>query len=176
MVRHRSIHAAGVLCAVGIAMLLIVMPSRAARAEPSPVPIAIADFEYTDTSGEVQDRAEQHKALLEAFMAAMRGDLGKSGKHRVVLLDCRDDSCSSGRSDPSELSEGARRAGARLLLFAGVHKVSTLIQKARIEGIDVEKDRLVYDRAFSFRGDDEDAWRHAEAFVVRDLDQQDFSR
>ena len=34
---------------------------------------------------------------------------------------------------------------------------------------DVRTDTLVYDRLFTFRGDDDTAWRRAEAFLADDL-------
>jgi hypothetical protein len=64
----------------------------------------------------------------------------------------------------------ARKAGAKLLLYGGIHKQSTLIQWAKVEVIDLERDRLVYDRLFSFRGDDANAWRRAEQFLAKDLE------
>ncbi|SRR5260221_9844361 len=159
--------------AIGLAMLLASAPANSARSGTLAIPVAIADFDYADTSGEPRDRTAEHKALLDSFTRAIRVDLAKSGKYRIVDLDCRRADCSPGRSDPDELVADARRAGARLLLFGGIHKVSTLIQQARVEGVDVETDKLIYDRALSFRGDDDDSWRHAEAFLVKDLEGQE---
>ncbi len=43
------------------------------------------------------------------------------------------------RLTPEDLFEATRKAGARFLLFGGVHKMSTLIQLAQVQIIDVEK-------------------------------------
>ncbi|HEX7417554.1 MAG TPA: DUF2380 domain-containing protein, partial [Steroidobacteraceae bacterium] len=62
----------------------------------------------------------------------------------------------------------------RLLLFGGIHKQSTLVQWANARIVDIERDKLVFDRLLSFRGDDDAAWQHAEAFLSRELQAQDF--
>jgi uncharacterized protein DUF2380 len=69
---------------------------------------------------------------------------------------------------------GARRriAGHRsatLVLIGGVHKQSTLIQWAKVQAIDVDAGRLVLDKLLTFRGDTDEAWERAEAFVAREV-------
>jgi hypothetical protein len=66
----------------------------------------------------------------------------------------------------------ARRAGAQLLLFGGIHKLSTLVQWAKAQVIDMQTEQLVFDRLMTFRGDNDDAWQHAEAFLVKDITAQ----
>ncbi len=56
-----------------------------------------------------------------------------------------------------------------MLVYGGIHKVSTLIQEAVVQMVDVEQDRLVVDRRISFRGDTDDAWRRAAAFAATSL-------
>ena len=41
----------------------------------------------------------------------------------------------------------------RLVLYGGVHKMSTLVQWASVELIDVEANKLLDDRSLTFRGD-----------------------
>lgn len=60
----------------------------------------------------------------------------------------------------------ARRFGARLLLFGGIHKMSTLIQWAKIQAVDLKTEKSVLDRLLTFRGDTDDAWKRAEVFVA----------
>ena len=87
-------------------------------------------------------------------------------------MTCEPDPCSITQTDPSQLLEAARRAGAKLLLFGGIHKMSTLVQWAKAQVVEVETDKLVFDRLLTFRGDDADAWRHAEGFLVKELTSQ----
>jgi hypothetical protein len=63
----------------------------------------------------------------------------------------------------------ARQAGARLLLFGGIHKMSTLIQWAKVQAVDLQTEKLVFDRLLTFRGDTDDAWRRTEVFVAEQM-------
>ncbi len=150
--------------------------SPAALAAGERVPIAVAGFDYSDSSGEARDRQGEHQARLEAFVHALRRDLAKSSRYRVVELECPPASCSAGRMTPAELLDVARRAGAWLLLYGGIHKMSSLVQFGKAEAVDLAADKVVFDRLISFRGDSEDAWRHAESFLARELIAADLSR
>ncbi len=140
-----------------------------AQAPGAPTPIAVIDFDYFDTSGEPTDQTGAHAALLKDFMERLRGDLEASGKYRVVALACPDAPCSAAANDPRALVAQAGKAGARLLLYGGVHKMSTLVQWAKVGLVDLETDRLIDDRWLSFRGDSPEAWRRAESFLARKL-------
>jgi hypothetical protein len=138
--------------------------------------IAIAKFDYIDTSGEVQDQTGKHTALIAEFMQALSADVGRGTKFRVVSLLCNGQPCAGDGSDRSELIPRAREAGAKFLLFGGIHKQSTLIQWAKVEVVDIDRDKLVYDRLFTFRGDDANAWRRAEEFLAKDLQSADLAK
>jgi hypothetical protein len=134
-----------------------------------PIPIAVADFDYADTSGETRDQKAEHAARLQVFIRTIRDDLARSGKYKIVDLSCQPGPCSAAQMQPAELIEDARRAGAQLLLYGGVHKMSTLIQYAKVQMVDVKADKLVFDRLVTFRGDTDDAWVRAEQFLAREL-------
>jgi hypothetical protein len=114
-------------------------------------------------------RRAQLQARLEAFASEIRSDLARSGKYRIVMLACGQDACPAGRSNPARLIEVARLSGAALLLHGGIQKISTLIQNAQIQMIDVDAGNVLFDRAISFRGDSDEAWQRVERFVVREL-------
>lgn len=160
---------------IGSAILLFAAPAGA-QSPAQPKPIAIVDFDYVDTSGEAQDQTAKHQALLQAFVGSLRENLARSEKYRVVSLSCQPEPCSIARTGPAELLGQARRAGATLLLYGGIHKTSTLVQWAKAQVVDVQADKLVFDRLLTFRGDDDKAWRRAAAFLVEDLMAQDFSK
>lgn len=132
--------------------------------------IAVVEFDYNDTSGEPTNQKARHEARLKTFTQSLRRDLERSGAYRVVPLDCGAEPCTIKGLTPEELFEAAKKAGARLVLFGGVHKMSTLVQWARVQVVDVEKNVVLDDRHLSFRGDDDQAWRRAEAFVAKQLD------
>jgi hypothetical protein len=155
--------------ASGTAILLLAAGQCGVAAETTPVPIAVLEFDYLDTSGEIRDQAATHSVLLEQFAKTLRNDLQASRRYQVVSMTCELNPCSITQTDPSQLLEAAHRAGAKLLLFGGIHKMSTLVQWAKAQVVDVETDKLVFDRLLTFRGDDAGAWRHAEGFLAKEL-------
>jgi hypothetical protein len=155
--------AATLLCGATIAIA-----SPAAAADATPVPIAVLDLVYVDTSGEPRDQTQEHAARIRRFSDALRSDLERSGKFRIVTPTCGAGPCSAS-GEPSELVARAREAGAKLVLIGGVHKQSTLIQWAKVQAIDVDGGRPVLDKLYTFRGDTDEAWERAEAFVAREV-------
>jgi hypothetical protein len=154
------------LCAAAIAHLTIALGS-ATDAETAGVVIAVVDFNYVDTSGEVLDQRTEHDVRLSIFMSALKDDLAAGGKFRLVVPACRPDPCS--RSGGSELLKAAKTAGADFLMVGGIHKMSTLVQWAKAEVIDLRNGQIVLDRLFTFRGDTDQAWRRAEEFISNEL-------
>jgi hypothetical protein len=156
-------------CVTNAALALAILSgvARAQTTRSDPPSIVVADFDYVDTSGEPRDQQVQHAARLQAFAGAVRAELAQSGKYRVT--PCTSTPCSAGQGDPSTLIADARKSGARLVLYGGIHKMSTLIQFAKVQMLDIENDRLVFDRLISFRGDTDEAWQHAQRFLVREL-------
>jgi Protein of unknown function (DUF2380) len=129
--------------------------------------IAITGFDYTDTSGEVRDQRAEHATRLTDFLHTLQTEL--AGKEsRALILGCAP-ACTARDTASDVLLASARDAGATMLVYGGIHKVSTLIQEAVVQMVDVEQDRLVVDRRISFRGDTDDAWRRAAAFAATSL-------
>jgi hypothetical protein len=141
-------------------------PLHAASQEP--VAAAILDLDYVDTSGESKDQTAEHARRLREFSEALGRDLVASGKYRIVPIVCGARPCSP-RDAMADLQSAARAAGVRLVVFGGVHKMSTLVQWAKIKIADMERDRMVLDRLLSFRGDNDQSWRRAENFVAADI-------
>ena len=98
----------------------------------------------------------------------MRRDLVAGGRFRIVPVACGPEPCTS-RASPAELQKAARAAGVKLVLIGGVHKMSTLVEWAKIQIVDEDQDRIVFDRLVTFRGDTDEAWRKAESFIARDI-------
>jgi hypothetical protein len=67
------------------------------------------------------------------------------------------------------LIEAAKAAGARLLVYGGIEKMSTLIQWGKLEIVDLQANRLIDDKMLTFRGDNDEAWRRAAAFAVDEI-------
>ena len=147
-----------------------------ASTQDKPTGLAVAEINYDDTSGEVIDQSADHRRRLRAFEASLRSDLTASGKLRSVVLDCPPNACSVGDIDVNQLIAKAQAAGADFLLIGSVHKMSTLVQWAKFDMIDVKAQKLSFERLVSFRGDNDEAWRRAAAFIVRDIMDREFVR
>lgn len=157
--------APAVICICAIAALGFLATRGIATDGVPPRPIAVVDFDYSDTSGEVRDQVAEHTRLLGAFMTWLRRDLAAEGKFRVVEVSCGGRPCAS--TDTSEtLENAAKSAGAKLLLLGGIHKQSTLVQWVKVQLVDIEGNRLILERLLTFRGDSDEAWQRAERFIV----------
>ena len=156
------------------AAVLLVSPVQQSRAQAEIPVLAVAEIQYVDTSGEVIDQSADHFRRLREFEASLRTDLAASGKVQNVALDCPPNACSVGDIDAEELIGKAQAAGAGYLLISSFHKVSTLVQWAKFDLVEVKTRNVVFNRLVTFRGDNDKAWRHAESFIVRQiLDHED---
>ena len=99
----------------------------------------------------------------------LRGDLVASGRMTNATLECPPSACSVGDIADSQLLGKAKEAGATHLLIGRFHKMSTLVQQAKFDVIDVKARKVVFDRYISFRGDNDAAWRRAESFLARQI-------
>jgi hypothetical protein len=139
-----------------------------AEGNPTPVPKAVVtDFTYSDTSGEPRDQVAVHAGRLKSFNEKLRADLGGS-TYSIVSLNCQSN-CPSPDTNMLALVQEAENAGADLLVFGQIRKMSTLIQWAKVVAVDVKTKAPVLDRLLSFRGDSDEAWQRAETFIARDL-------
>jgi hypothetical protein len=129
--------------------------------------IAVVDFDYSDTSGEERDQRREHEARLKEFMAALRGHLAVRG-NTIVSLNCNPAPCPAARA-PDDLLRAAREAGAGVLLIGSIHKMSTLVQWAKAGAIDTATERVMFDKLFTFRGDNDESWRRAESFIAGEI-------
>ncbi len=71
-----------------------------------------------------------------------------------------------GSTPLDELLRSAKEARAELLVMGAVHKESTLLQGAKVLGVNIDDKRVVFDKLFSFRGNSQEAWTRAEAFIA----------
>lgn len=159
----------GTICVACMWLLLTSVPGRSA-ATPA---LAVTSPSYVDTSGEPRNQVADHERRVKLFADSLRADLATSGKFRITPLDCQPSQCTAATSDPVELVAKARQAGVTYLLIGGIHKMSTLIQWAKFDILDVNTQNVVFDRLLTFRGDNDAAWKNAETFLQREILQQD---
>jgi hypothetical protein len=132
-----------------LAFLRLVLPAAdaPARAETA-IGVAMDDFSYADTSAEPANQTAAHERRLSAFMAVLRRDIGADGRYRLA---------------PST------QDGAAFKVIGGIQKTSTLVQWAKIAVIDVGAKKIVMDKLYTFRGDNDESWERAEIFVSREI-------
>ena len=142
----------------------------AAGAARAAVPsVAVADFDFVDSSGEARDQTTQHEADMKALKADIIATLGKDGKFTVDALKCKQPVCSAESLDQNSMVQAARAQQEKYVVFGGVQKISTLIQFGQVRVMDVASGQAVLSRAITFRGDDQAAWQHASDYVSQML-------
>jgi hypothetical protein len=140
---------------------------RDMQKNPPAAAITVIDFDFLDTSDEMQDQRQEHDARLNDFMAALRRDLAAQGK-TIIPRTCDPAPC-TGALPLTDLSRAAREAGAGILLAGRIHKLSTLILSVKVAAVDTAAGQIILDKTFTFRGDDDEAWRSAENYIARHL-------
>jgi hypothetical protein len=150
------------------AWLALALPAGASMAAEQ-VAVAVADFDYTDTSGEIADQAEAHRARVATFGQLLRDSLVAGGRYRVVRLDCPVHPCTAASMPADDFIAEVRRAGARLVVYGGIRKMSTLVQWGEVQLVDLDRNELLLRRTVTFRGDSDEAYRRAAGFVGETL-------
>lgn len=126
----------------------------------------IADFDYDDTSGEVQDQSAAHAEMMHRFVDTLGQRFADQTGYVAKPLPCDRDRCTAGDMNQDILIARARQAGARLLVFGGIHKMSTLVQWGHVYMLDLVDEKLLIERSFTFRGDNDKAFQMAGEFVA----------
>ena len=164
---HNAFDSVIAVAAAGLVAALGGQRAQADVPDPSVAP-AILNLDYVDTSGEPTDQTAAFQRHAADFVSALQRDLTAKGQYRIVPLSCGSAPCEPAMN-PLELQKAAYAAGAKLVLLGSVHKMSTLIQFAKIQIADEEQGRIVFDRLVTFRGDADEAWQKAGSFVARDV-------
>jgi hypothetical protein len=151
------------IAAVGVAAALSFQISLAFSA--APLTVAVADFDYIDTSGEVRDQRAEHQARMLRFTELLRESLSAQGDFHVRPLECAEPPCTPINMQPARFIDASRRSGARFVLYGGIHKISTLVQWGDVQLLDLEADKVLFRQNVTFRGDTDEAYRRAAAFV-----------
>jgi hypothetical protein len=63
----------------------------------------------------------------------------------------------------------ASQAGTQIVIIGIIRKLSTLVQNARVVGVDTTSQGVVFRKFFTFRGDNDEAWQRAERFVSEEV-------
>ena len=171
----RAMAGAGICVAAALSLQISPFQTNLFQISPgfsaAPLTVAVADFDYVDTSGEMQDQSAEHKARVVRFAELLRESLGAQGGFHVLPLECAEPPCTPVNMRPDNFIAASRRSGARFVVYGGIHKMSTLVQWGDVELLDLEADKVLFRQTVTFRGDTDEAYSRAAAFVggtVRD--------
>ncbi len=131
--------------------------------------LAIAEFDFSDTSEEVTDQSREHAARLQLFGSTLQSVLSTNNSIEIVQLTCPAGECTGRTAGLKALSQRAKDAGARYLLIGEIKKMSTLVGQVKFAVLDLTTSKSVCDRFLSYRGDSDEAWRRAAVFAANDI-------
>jgi Protein of unknown function (DUF2380) len=136
---------------------------------PQSTKVAVAAFNFEDTSGEAKKDNVPHDTMLKDFQSVVSKTLSDKLKLDVTPLPCAPDKCSLADPGMEALANMAKKANARYLVAGGLHKMSTLVGWAKVVVVDLGPNGKVCDRLLSYRGDNAEAWERAAKFAANDL-------
>jgi len=151
-----------------IAAAAAAAPAFQAAHATEPVALAVAGFDFVDTSGEAKVQTADHARRLTSLDQTVSGTLAGESELKLVALDCSS-TCSAGTVGLESLARQALQAGASHLLIGQVRKMSTLIGGVKFAVIDLGTNSPTCDRFLSYRGDTDEAWSRAAAYTARDV-------
>lgn len=156
--------------AIASALTAISFAAPAALAEMTPsTKLAVASFNFEDTSSEAKKDNVQHDVMLKDFQSIVSKTLSDKLKLEVTPLPCTPDKCSLADPGMEALADMAKKVDARYLVAGGLHKMSTLVGWAKVVVVDLGPNGKVCDRLLSYRGDNSEAWERAAKFAASDL-------
>jgi hypothetical protein len=167
--RLKSLSALAVIIAIATACI------SAAHAAQAPTRLVVLDVELTGDLGG-PELASEHEARLEMASARLREDLERSGSYEVVDTAPARETIARLRAQYRYLHECSgcdleigRELKADRVLVSWVNRVSGLILTLTYEMHDVATGQIASRKSFDFRGDNDQAWRHAIDYMVRDM-------
>lgn len=150
--------------AAAIALLLPL-----AHAKAAPQKIIVFDFYLDNTSLEPSSDAE--KARIKKISDELRANLQKSGQFEVIDATAAEKELSNvkqiGKCNGCELPV-ARKAGAQLVAYGWVQKVSNLILNFNLVIEDAETGKLVHGGSVDIRGNTELSWDHGLRYLLKE--------
>lgn len=131
--------------------------------------LVVLPIKLLDTSGEPTDQAAQHAERLVRLADGLATDLTRAGLYRATRLpaDLLRRACPS--EDGACLLKAARARGADVIFVGVVHKSSTLILQLWARVVDARTGRDLFSRDLNFRGDTDEAWHRAAAFLLSQI-------
>jgi Protein of unknown function (DUF2380) len=148
---------------------------RLAIAADPPPTLALIGFELIDEQNDTSRAVEnaRHLALAQRLLTEQ---LQQRGLYRMLDLAPAQAEIERVRAEQAWvyqcngcLVEIGAKLGTRLVAVGWVQKVSNLILNINLEIRDVSTDRVVLTKSVDLRGNTDETWTRAVAFMVRDM-------
>lgn len=134
--------------------------------------LALAQFDFQDTSGEDHDQSAAHEARLTSLNETLHGGLAGNPEITLIGLTCEEERCTHRTPGLAALVSQAKTAGAQYLLIGEVHKVSTLIGRVRLAVLDLnDNNKFACEQLLSYRGDTDEAWQRMAQYTLRHIEE-----
>lgn len=141
-------------------------------ADTEKMTLALAQFDFQDTSGEDQDQSAEHEARLRSLNETLYSGLAGNQEIAFVHLTCEMERCTHRIPGLAVLTRQAKTAGAQYLLVGEIHKVSTLIGRVRLAVLDLNDDnKFACEQLLSYRGDTDEAWQRMAQYTLRHIEE-----
>ena len=137
-----------------------------AKAQPPATTLAVLPIKLLDTSAEPKDQTDEHRLRLQSMAVELTSDLGSLGRYHTVPVLAEDVQRTCIKETTDCLLSMARSQGAELVFVGVVHKSSTLIMQMWARIVDAQTGGVLFSRELNFRGDNDEAWHRAEAFLI----------
>ena len=141
----------------------------ALRAAASPPKLLVFDFHFDNTSLEPTSDAE--KTRVARISDELRAGLQKSGEYEVIdekpAAKLLSDVAWIGQCNGCELPV-AQQAGAQLVAYGWVQKVSNLILNLNIVIEDANTGRHVKGGSVDIRGNTDETWDHGVRYLLKE--------
>ncbi len=154
---------------LGVAAFLALALAAAASAGGPPPLLAVFPIELWDTSGEGAKPGQAER--LQHATETLAKTLEQTGRYSIVDLTPYREEIE--KTAPRYACNGcwkpiAEKAGAQFAALSTIHKVSSLISSFDISITDLKTEKLVAYASGQFRGDTDEAYTRAIAFLVKD--------
>lgn len=157
-----------------LTLTLLLAAPFAARAQALPG-LAVLPLDFVEDHPRPDEGGAQAKRLADAHAQLQRA-LAEAGLYRVVDLAPARDLVQSLRGRHAFLyncsdcaQQIGRQLGTDLVMTAWVQKVSELILNLNVEVVDVARNRPVMTKSVDIRGNTDETWRRAVAYLVRGM-------
>jgi Protein of unknown function (DUF2380) len=157
----------------GLSLLLALCALAATAAEPLPT-LAVIAFELVDDQPDPARDAD-HKRRLAAIQAQLQQGLHQRGLYRVVDSTPAQAQIDALRAQNAFLHRCngcfavvGQRLGTRLVAVGWVQRVSELILNVNVSVRDAVTDQEVLSKSVDMRGNNDESWTRAMAFMLRD--------